>query len=167
MKRVILIIAAVVVGFSAMAQEVVVVDSEKVFKSLSDYVSALEQVDALSTKYQADVDAKFAEVSEMFSAYATAKSSYTATQRMAAEAAILKLEEEATTLQERYFAQDGVIINLRLSLIAPIQDRVFSAIESYAKEIGADLVLDKASNPSILFSGSRVDCTEAIIERLK
>ncbi len=169
MKRFILFIAIILsssFAIEAMAQEVVVVDSERVFKSLEEYTSALEQVDVLSQKYQADVDAKFAAVSEAFNEYALSKSNLSAPQRIATEAKILKMEEEATSLQERYFAQDGVIINLRLSLIAPIQKRVFSTIESYAKQVGADIVLDKASNPSILFAGERVDCTEAVIELL-
>lgn len=151
----------------AMAQEVVVVDSEKVFKSLIEYNLAMERIDALSKGYQADVDAKFEAVSRAFEEYAITKSSYTATQRKSAEAYILRMEQEATALQESYFAQDGIMTKTRLSLIAPIQTRVFTAIEKYAAQKGADIVIDKASNPTMLFSSDRVDCTETIIEMLK
>ena len=56
---------------------------------------------------------------------------------------------------------------MRMELIAPIQKRVFGAIDEYAKKIGADIVIDKAANASLLFNSSAVDHTQKIIERLK
>ncbi len=167
MKRVILTIVAAVLCLSAFAAEVIVVDSEKVFKSIVEYNLAIERIDTLSKQYQAEVDGRFAQVSSAFEEYAATKQNYTATQRKELEAAILKMESEATALQESYFAQDGILIKLRLSLIAPIQERVFGVIGDYAEAKGADLVVDRAANPSVIFVRESIDCTAQIIELLK
>lgn len=167
MKRLVLTFVAAILSLSAFAAEVLVVDSEKVFKSLSEYNLAIERIDTLSKQYQAEVDERFAQVSSAFEEYALTKQNYTATQRKGFEAAILKMESEATALQESYFAQDGIVIKLRLSLIAPIQERVFGVIGDYAESQGADLVVDRAANPSVIFVREGVDCTAQIIELLK
>jgi outer membrane protein len=79
----------------------------------------------------------------------------------------LQKEEEAQKYQEEVFGEEGTLMKKRLELIKPIQERVFKAIELFAKMYGFDLVLDKSSNASILFSSSAVDCTEQIIATLK
>ena len=55
----------------------------------------------------------------------------------------------------------------RKELIEPVQKRVFAAIEKFAKQGGYDLVLDKASNTTMLYSSQAVDHTQQIIEMLK
>ncbi len=150
-----------------MAQSVIVVDSEKIFKSIGAYTSAIEQLEVLSKSYQMQVDAKFAAVESAFNSYATNKASYSTTSRQQLEASILKQEAEATKLQEEIFGEDGKLMKQRLELIAPIQKRVFETIDSYAKEIGAKVVLDKASNPTMLYVAAGVDKTEAVIAKLK
>ena len=44
----------------------------------------------------------------------------------------------------------------RIEMIEPIQKQVFSAIEAYAKQVGADVVLDSANNPTLLYSNPSV-----------
>jgi outer membrane protein len=55
----------------------------------------------------------------------------------------------------------------RTELIQPIQKRVFAAIEAFAKSRGYDLVLDAASNPTLLYSSAALDQTQAVIATLK
>jgi outer membrane protein len=68
---------------------------------------------------------------------------------------------------ESVFGNEGVMMKKRIELIQPIQRRVFGAIEQYAKAGGYDLVLDKASNASMLYHSDSVNHTENIIELLK
>ena len=87
--------------------------------------------------------------------------------RTARENEILSKEEEATKLQESLFGQEGELMKKRVELIKPIQERVFAAIESYAKANGIDLVVDRAANPTLLFQSDKIDRTQAIIDLLK
>lgn len=167
MRRLLLGLVLVCATAVASAQSVIVVDSEKIFKSLDEYNAALEAIDVMSEGYQAQVDAKFAEVERLFNEYAASKALYTTAQRQVAETNILAKESEATKYQEQYFAQDGAIMKRRVELVTPIQTRVFSAIDNYAKELGVDVVLDKASSSTMLYVKEGVDHTELIINKLK
>ncbi len=167
MKKFAMFVVAIFGATCVMAQSVIVVDSEKIFKSLADYNSALEQVELLSKSYQAQVDAKFDAVEQSFNNYVAMKNSHSTTQRAAVEASILEQEKAATEFQQTYFANDGVIMKKRLEMIAPIQERVFAVITAYAESKGADVVLDEASNPSILYTSKKVDHTQNIITLLK
>mgnify|MGYP005835868879 CR=1 FL=1 len=49
----------------------------------------------------------------------------------------------------------------------PIQKKVFAAIEAYAKQAGADVVLDSANNPTLLYTNPSVERTQQLIDMLK
>ena len=51
----------------------------------------------------------------------------------------------------------------RIEVISPIQKQVFDAIEAYAKQAGADLVLDSANNPTLLYTNPSVELTQLSI----
>ncbi|MFI3333423.1 MAG: OmpH family outer membrane protein [Rikenellaceae bacterium] len=168
MKRLVTLFVAICASVvSLSAQNYMVVDSEKIFKSQADYNAALEELDQLSESYQKQVDAKFAEVESLYNTYMSQRNSLSATQRNNFESQILQMEEEANEFQESIFSTDGTLMERRLELISPIQSRVFSAIESYAQTNGFDLVLDLASNATILYKSYSVDRTEGVINALK
>lgn len=168
MKRIILTVmfALATLGIAS-AQKYCVIDSEKVFKSLDEYNKAMTQLDELGKAYQTEVDNMFKGVETLYNNYMAQRNSLSASSRAALEQQILKKEEEAQKYQQELFGDEGTLMKKRIELIKPIQEKVFQAIEKYAKENGFELVLDKASNASILFFGTAVDHTEKIIEELK
>ena len=154
-----------VMGVSA--QNYMVVDSEKVFKSLSTYNNALEQIEQLSAQYQAKVDAKFQEVERLYNSYMQQRAALSEATRQQREQQILQKEQEATEYQESIFGTDGELMKKRMELIQPIQQRVFSTIERYASQYGYDLVIDISANPTVLYYSSKVDYTQQIINALR
>lgn len=169
MKRFMILTAAMVMASAGMAfaQKYVVVNSEKIFKSIDEYNNAITSLDEMSKQYQKDVDAKFEQIEALYNSYVSQKASLSAQMRTQLENQILEQEKAATEYQESLFGADGVIMKKRIELIQPIQSRVFSAIEKYAKENGYEMVLDIASNPNVLYSADSLDHSEAIINLLK
>lgn len=167
MKRLILIAAFVLTAGMLSAQNYIIIDSEKVFKSLDAYNTALSTLDKLAEQYQAQVDAKFAEVETLYNNYMNQKASLTAATRQSREDAILAKEKEAQNYQESLFGNEGILIKKRVEMIEPIQKQVFAAIEAYAKQAGADMVLDSANNPTLLYTAPGVDRTQQVIDALK
>ncbi|MBQ8367238.1 MAG: OmpH family outer membrane protein [Alistipes sp.] len=168
MRRVILAVVAMVFAAGiATAQNYMVVDSEKVFKSIAAYNEALEHIEALSAEYQKQVDAKFAEVETLYNNYMMQRASLSSAVRQQQEQAILQREAEATKFQESLFGTDGMLMKKRVELIQPIQKRVFDAIENFSKQYGYDLVIDISANPTVLYYSEKVNFTERIIETLK
>ena len=168
MKKILLtcLLTLTAAGFAS-AQNYIVVNSEKVFKSLKEYNDALASLDRMAERYQEEVDRRFAEVETLYENYMAQKPSLTASARNARENAILAREKEVTEYQQQIFGTDGTLMKQRLELIRPIQERVFGAIEAYARQHGAELVLDSANNASLLFCNPAIDRTQQVSEALK
>ena len=167
MKHLITLILAVMTIGMVSAQNYIVVNSEKVFKSIDEYNKALNQIEELSATYQKSVDVKFQEVERLYNSYVEQRASLSASARQAYEQNILQKEAEATKYQESLFGTDGELMKRRLELIQPIQQRVFSTIERISKQYGYDLVIDIAANPTLLYYSEKVDMTNVVIEALK
>ena len=167
MKRLILIAVFVLTTGTLAAQNYIIVNSEKVFKSIDAYNTALSTLDKLAEQYQDMVDAKFAEVETLYNNYMNQKASLTAATRQTRENDILAKEKAAQEYQETLFGNDGTLMKKRIEMIEPIQKQVFSAIEAYAKQVGADVVLDSANNPTLLYSNPSADRTQQVIDVLK
>ena len=93
MKRLILIAVFVLTTGTLAAQNYIIVNSEKVFKSIAAYNTALSTLDKLAEQYQDMVDAKFAEVETLYNNYMNQKASLTAATRQTRENDILAKEK--------------------------------------------------------------------------
>lgn len=167
MKRLILIAAFVLTAGTLSAQNYIIVNSEKIFKSIDAYNTAISDLDKLAKQYQDQVDAKFDEVETLYNNYQAQKTTLSAAARQVRENAILNKEKEAQEYQESLFGQEGTLMKKRVEMIQPIQKRVFAAIETYAKQVGADLVLDAANNPTLLYNNPSIERTQQLIDILK
>lgn len=167
MKRLLFLATFLLTTATLAAQNCIVVNSEKVFKSLDAYNTAIESLDRLAEQYQAQVDAKFAEVETLYNNYMYQKASLSAATRQNRENDILAKEQEAARFQESIFGQEGSLMKKRVELIEPIQKQVFAAIDAYARQIGAAIVIDSANNPRLLYADPAYDRTQQIIEALK
>lgn len=167
MKKMVLTMALVLMGAAAMAQNCIVVNSEKVFKSIAAYNTAIEELDQLAKNYEEWVEAKFEEVESLYNNYQQQKASLSQTTRQQWESVILQKEQQANEYQEELFGQEGTLMKQRIEKIKPIQEKVFAAIEAYAKQVGAQVVIDSANNPTLLYSAAAVDRTNEVIAALK
>ena len=113
MKRLILIAAFVLSAGTLAAQNYIIVNSEKVFKSIDAYNTALSTLDKLAEQYQDMVDAKFAEVETLYNNYMNQKASLTAATRQTRENDILAKEKAAQEYQETLFGNDGTLMKKR------------------------------------------------------
>lgn len=168
MRRFILVLALVLgLSLAASAQNYALVNSEKIFKSIESYNTAISELDKMAQEYQAEVDEKFKAVENLYNAYMQRKSQLSEASQAANEENIIKKEQEATEFQESIFGTDGELMKKRLELIQPIQKLVFSTIEEYAKAKGYDMVIDISQNATMLYYSPKADHTEAIIAELK
>ena len=169
MKRFFILLATVLVASasSLSAQNYMVVNSQKIFQSMKEYNTAIEELNALSEQYQQKVDEAYAQIEEMYNAYQQERANMSAAVRQTREDAIISNEKKVAEYQEQVFGTGGTLMQTRIKKLKPIQDKVFEAIEKYAKANGFDLVLDIASNPTILYYTPSADRTEQIINQLK
>lgn len=166
-KNLLIAAAALLVGFTAQAQNYMVVNTEKIFKAVPAYVQALDVLDKQAEAYQKNIDNAYAQIEALYQDYESRKDMLPEATRVAREDDIIKREQDVMKYQESVFGQEGELFKKRVELIKPIQDKVFGIINKYAQDNKFELVLDIASNPSIIYYAPTADKTEMIIRLTK
>ncbi len=151
---------------AASAQSYVVVDSEKVFKSIAAFNTAEAELERLGQTRQSEIDAGFDQVENMYNSYMQQKAMLSEAARAQQEKAIIDRETALNKRQEEVFGPEGELMKRRTSLMQPIEDRVKKSIADYGARTGA-LVLDIAQNPTVLYYSPAADRTQEIINLLK
>ena len=167
MKRIIitciLIIFTTIGGF---AQRFAYVDSDYILQHIPEYNSSQKQLDALSAQWQKDVDAKFADIENLFKAYQADQVLLTEDMRKRRESEIIQKERDAKEFQRLKFGFEGELFQVRTKLIKPIQDRVAKAIQAVADAQQLDMIFDKNSDITLLYASPRLDKSNDVIIRL-
>ena len=167
MKKFVVLFALVFCAASgAWAQSYVFVNSETIFKSQTDYNSAIKQLDDLSAEYQKNIDDAYAELDETFNNYAAQRGYLSETSRQNREEQIVNREKEIKKYQQDVFGPEGELMKKRIELIKPIQERVFAAINKYAETNNLGMVVDRANNQTLLYYQPALDKTDEIIKML-
>lgn len=110
MKRLILLAALILTAGTLSAQNYIIVNSEKIFKSIDAYNKAISDLDTLAKQYQADVDQRFEEVEKIYNNYMSQRASLSSSVRDTIEESILSKEKEAQQYQESLFGQEGTLM---------------------------------------------------------
>lgn len=79
---------------------------------------------------------------------------------------IIAKEKAAQELKRTYFGPEGELFKKRQSLMKPIQDEIFTAVQEISKEKNIDLVLDKSTSVNIIFSSPALDISDEILKQL-
>ncbi|MCD8186522.1 MAG: OmpH family outer membrane protein [Rikenellaceae bacterium] len=166
MKKIVFLTAAILLTAGVFAQKTAFINTETIFRSIPEYTAALTQIDQLAQEEQARVDADFARIAEMYERYQYQRSGLSETARRQVEDNIIKLEDEATQKQAAFFGPEGTLMQRRIELLKPIQDRVFQTIDRIAQEQGYDMITDISNNPSIVYYNRELDITQVIVSAL-
>ncbi len=167
MKKFVFLVVMLVAGVAAYAQGTMVVNTEKIFKAMPAYVSAVESLDAQAEQYQKVVDEAYAQIEKLYNDYQTQRAYLSESQRQAREQTIVEREQQAERYQQEKFGQEGEMLKKRVETIKPIQEKVFGVIATYARQHGFTLVVDVATNPNVIYYAPGADKTEEIIKLAK
>ncbi len=113
-----------------------------------------------------EAEAIYSEVETLYQNYQTESVFLSNEMKMKKEEEIVSKEKEAKSLQTKYFGPDGELSKKRDALIKPIQDDIYNAIREMATEDGYAAIFDKASAGMILFSDSKYDNSDVILEKM-
>jgi len=82
------------------------------------------------------------------------------------ESEIINKEKDAKELQRKRFGPEGDLYKKRTELVKPIQDKVYNAIQDFSNEKRYDIIFDKSSNLTMLFSNPDLDKSDDILKML-
>lgn len=161
-----LTVVAALLSLSATAQKFALVDMEYIMSNIPAYERANEQLNQVSKKWQAEVEALDNEAKTLYKNYQNEAAFLSEAQKKEREEAIVSKETEAAELKKKYFGPEGELYKKRTSLIAPIQDEIYNAVKGIASTRGFQLVLDRASDAGIIFASPSIDISNEVLSKL-
>jgi len=169
MKKYLLIAILSLTAFLPIAAQkfsVAYVDMQYILKNLPQYETANEQLNMISRRWQKDIDAAQNEVKVLTANYQTEQIFLSEDMQQRREEEILAKEQEVLELKRKYFGQDGEWYKKRESLLKPIQDEIYNAIQDIANEKGYDVVKDRSSEPSLIYMSGKLDISDQVLQKL-
>jgi len=168
MKR-ILLIFVLFSGFitsAQKAQRIAYIDMNYILENIPEYVEAQSKLDGKIKKWQVKLDNLSSEVKKLETDLSNEKPLLTKELITEREEDIEIKKGELKHLQISYFGPTGDLYQLRKQLAKPVQDHVYNAIQEIAKRKRYDFVLDKSSDLIILYSNSKFDISEQVLNSI-
>ena len=165
-QKILMMVAFMAMAIGAHAQKFALVDMEYIFKNIPAYERANEQINQVSKKWQAEVEALSVEAQTLYKNYQNEVVFLSQEQKKARQDAIMAKEKEAAELKKKYFGPEGELFKKRTSLMTPIQDEIYNAVKDIADLRGYQLVLDRASDAGIIFGSPKIDISNEVLEKL-
>ncbi len=169
MKRFLIIgILAMMMAVPSFAQKtsVAYVDMAYILKNIPQYESANEQLTMISRRWQKEVEALNQEAVVLAKNYQTEQIFLSEEMKKKRQEEILAKEKEANELKHKYFGPEGEVFKKRESLIKPIQDEIYLAIQEIAQEKRYDVVRDRSADPSLIYMSNKLDISDQVLEKL-
>lgn len=167
MKKVLLSMVLVLMGLmTANAQKIALVDMEYILKNIPAYERANEQLNQMSKRWQAEVEAVTLEAQTLYKNYQNEVVFLSQEQKTARQKEIVEKEKEASDLKKKYFGPEGELYKVRTTLITVIQEDVYNAVKDVADTRGYTLILDRASDSGIIYGSPKIDISNEVLIKL-
>ncbi|MBO6216419.1 MAG: OmpH family outer membrane protein [Prevotella sp.] len=166
MKKVMMICLFAVAAMTANAQKFALIDMEYVLKNVPAYERANEQLNQVSKKWQAEVEALNTEAGTMYKNYQNEVVFLSEEQKKKKQEAIMQKEKEASDLKRKYFGPEGELFKKRTALLSPIQDEIYNAVKDISDQRGYSLVVDRSADAGIIYGSPKIDISNEVLSKL-
>ena len=154
------------ITFLGQSQKYAFVDTEYILDNIPEFQDAQDELDDLSVKWQKEIEAKYAEVEEMYQDYKAEAVLLPDDIKKKREDEIIQKERQVKELQQKYFGPQGELYKTRQELIQPIQEKVFNAIETIANTRNYSFVFDKAGGMTLLYGDPKFDISDDVLDEV-
>ena len=154
------------ITFAGNAQKFAMVDMEYIMKNIPAFETANDQLTQISKKWQSEVEAQAQEVQKLYKNYQTELVFLSEDMKAKREEEIVNKEKASQDLKKKYFGADGELFKKRQSLMKPIQDEVYTAIQEICKSQDLEMVFDKSSSMNIIFTSPKLDISDLVLQKL-
>lgn len=166
MKKLFFLLIVLCSTLHVQAQKFALVDMEYILSNIPAYERANEQLNQTSKAWQNEIEALSEKAQTLYKNYQNEMVFLSEAQKKAREQEIVNKEKEAAELKKKYFGPEGELFKKRQSLIEPIQDEIYNAVKGIANAKGFKLILDRASDASIIFASPSIDISNEVLSKL-
>ena len=166
MRKLMMMSLLALMSLTAGAQKFALIDMDYILKNIPAYERANEQLNQVSKKGQAEVEALNTEAATMYKNYQNEVVFLSQEQKKKRQEDIMAKEKEASDLKRRYFGPEGELFKKRESLMTPIQEEIYTAVKDISELRGYSLILDRSSNAGIIFGSPKIDISNEVLQKL-
>jgi outer membrane protein len=148
------------------AQRLGYIDTEFIMTKMPEYAQAQTELNKLSDTWQKEIEAQQRDIDKMYRTYQAEEVVLTEPMKKKRQDEMLKKEQELKAYRTKQFGYEGQIFKKRQELNKPVQDKIFEAVEKMVKAKKLDIVLDKASDLTMIYTNPTFDYTEYVLEEL-
>lgn len=169
-KVLFLLITALFISLNVSAQRngarIGYIDTEYILQNIPEYQEATTQLNSKVQKWKAEIDQRLSQVVQKRKDLSNEKALLTKELIEEREEDIMFEEQEILDYQQKRFGPDGDLTIQKKSLIQPIQDQIFAAVQDIAEQRNYDFIFDKSADVVMLFSAQRYDLSEQVIRTI-
>ncbi len=168
MKKIFLLVITIVAFNLSNAQgksgvKIGYIDMDYILENVPDYKEASSQLEQKAQKWKQDIEVKKNDISKLKEGLKNEKALLTKELIEEKEGEIKFLEAELLDYQQKRFGPRGDLAIQKESIIKPVQDQVFNAVQDIAEAKQYDFIFDKSSDMTMLFSAKRFDISDQIV----
>lgn len=145
------------------AQRFVYVDTEYMLGQMTEYQSAQSELKVQVERLNAEADEKKQEIERLYRAYKAESPLLTESMRKDRLEEIKSKEAQLLAWQNQQFGPEGSLQKKQQELIRPLQDKIFAAVQKYARDKSYDLIFDRAAGNQLLFVSPKFDKSNEIL----
>ncbi|MDE5929514.1 MAG: OmpH family outer membrane protein [Muribaculaceae bacterium] len=165
MFKKILLLIAVLLPMSALAQKFATVDLQEIIPALPEFAAMNTQLEASGKQYQEELQKLQTETEKLFGEYQTIADDPNTPQSIK-DRRMQEIQERAQKIEQFREQAQSDINRQQAQLLAPIQQKVAAAITAVGQEAGYTFIFAK-DDSMVLYSGSDVvDATPALKAKL-
>jgi len=148
------------------AQRIAYIDMDYILENIPEYNQAQDELNVKVSNWKKKINALQSSIKQMKIDLSNEKALLTPDLIEERKEDIQIKQTKLNKLQETYFGPNGDLFFYRKQLVKPIQDQVYNAIQSIAVRKKYDFVLDKSSDLILLYSNSKFDISELVLNSI-
>lgn len=142
------------------------IDSKKILETMQDSRDAKQRLDNLVTEWQSQLKVLQDSLKFLESDFEKKKLILTEQLKEQSEKQISELGNTVNNFKVQKFGENGEYFQKQKEFMKPVQDRVFKAIETVAKDGKYDYVFDRNSDVMLMYVNEDHDLTNKVINEI-
>ena len=157
---------ASITSFAQRSVRIGYIDTEYILENIPEYQEASTQLEAKVQKWKSEIEQRLNAV-EKKKEQLESESVLLTKELIEERQEEINIEEnEILDYQQKRFGPNGDLMIQKKSLMQPIQDQIFNAVQEIAANKNYDFVFDKSADVVMLYSAERFDISEQVLRSI-
>ncbi len=148
------------------AQQLRYVDTDYILNKFPQYEQAKSRLQSQVNAWKSEIQKESDEIDKMQLSLENEKVILTEDKIVERQEEIDDRKAALNSKIEQKFGVNGESQQMRINLVKPLQDQIWSAINSIAQKQKYHMIFDKASGANLIYADDKYDITEMVIKEL-